>query len=124
VTPAALSSLLVVDDAAEIRTLFRTAFGLDHPNVDLAVADSAEEALRVVSGWRPDAVVVDAVMPGMDGIELIRRLRPVLPEAHIVMFSSVSHGRLASEAVAAGANDFIEKSEGLDALLRALGLAS
>jgi DNA-binding NarL/FixJ family response regulator len=116
--------VLVVDDADEIRGLFRTALRVEHPEVELAEADSAETALELVIDLRPDAVIVDAVMPGMDGLELVGQLHRVCPQTRIVMFSSLPHGEAASRARAEGAEAFVEKSQGFEAALEAIGLDS
>ena len=118
----AVRRLLVIDDAPQIRALFRTALRLDHPDVELREAASVEEAMEICGTWAPDAVVVDAILPGADGVEFIRQARPLLPGAIMVMFSSVPHSELAGEARAAGADAFLEKSRGYGAVLSALGL--
>jgi DNA-binding NarL/FixJ family response regulator len=114
--------LLIVDDADEIRGLFRTALRVEHPDVELAEADSAEAALDLVIDLRPDAVIVDAVMPGEDGLELVGKLRRVSPQTRIVMFSSLPYGDAAHRAWAEGAEAFVEKSQGFEAALHAIGL--
>jgi CheY-like chemotaxis protein len=115
--------LLVLDDAPQIRALFRTALRLDHPEVELREAASAEEALDICTSWPPDAIVVDAILPGADGVEFVRRARRLCPDAVMVMFSSVPHSDLADPARDAGADQFLEKSQGYEAVLDALGLA-
>ncbi len=65
--------LLLVDDDAGLRALLRTTFEL--VDVDVEEAESALEALQSVERSRPDVIVLDVQMPGMDGIELCRRLK-------------------------------------------------
>jgi len=119
-----MARVLVVDDAIEIRSLFRTALRLDHPEVEVSEAESAEAALEVVIDLRPDAVIVDAVMPGMNGVDLVGQLRELCPASRIVMFSSLPYGEIASRARAEGADCFVEKTQGFHAVLDALGLDS
>jgi len=116
------SRLLVVDDAIEIRSLFRTALRVEHPEVEVTEADSAEAALELVIDLRPDAVIVDAVMGGMDGMQLVGRLRDLCPASRIVMFSSLPYGEVAGRARAEGADEFVEKTQGFESVLAILGL--
>lgn len=71
-------NLLYVDDDHDIRTIVEMALDLD-PLMAVRTAQSGSEALALVAGeaWRPDVVVLDVMMPGMDGIETLRALRGV-----------------------------------------------
>jgi two-component system OmpR family response regulator len=112
----------VVDDMAELRTLVRMALSLRLPDAEFREAADGAAALAAVEGWTPDAVILDVVFPGETGVEILAQLRPRLPEARIVMFSSADYGNVGPRSRELGADDFIEKSEGSPGLLRALGL--
>ncbi|HXV58335.1 MAG TPA: HD domain-containing phosphohydrolase [Gaiellaceae bacterium] len=65
--------LLIVDDDAALRELLRTTFEL--VDVEVAEAQTAEEARERIAEWRPNAIVLDVRLPGMSGIELCRRVK-------------------------------------------------
>jgi two-component system, OmpR family, response regulator len=68
-------SILYVDDDADIRHIVQLALKLD-PAIRLRCAASAEEALHLLAGdWRPDAAMLDMMMPGIDGLALLRQIR-------------------------------------------------
>jgi len=96
--------LLIVDDDAGLRALFRTTFEV----VDVEVEEAANgmEALALIERDRPDAVVLDVRMPGMDGLELCRRIKadPALSDVSIVLLSgSGEEGRARAQEVGADA---------------------
>ena len=80
-----MPSIMLVDDEDQIRALLRTAFEIK--GFEVREASSGEAALELVETFSPDAAIVDIVMPGMEGIETIRRLRAKLPKLRIVALS-------------------------------------
>ncbi|MGH3059168.1 MAG: HD domain-containing phosphohydrolase [Gaiellaceae bacterium] len=100
--------LLIVDDDAGLRALFRTTFEV----VDVEVEEAANgvDALAAIQRGRPDAVVLDVRMPGMDGLELCRRIKadPILAGVSVVLLSgSGDEGRVRAQEV--GADAFLLK---------------
>jgi len=122
VTDAALRGplrVMLVDDHALVRMAVRQA--LDAPDVELvAEAASAEEALVLAPQVRPDVLLVDIGLPGMDGVALVRELAPRLPQTRIVMLtvSSAEHDLL--DAMRYGAVGYLTKDVSPEALLRAV----
>jgi ribonuclease P protein subunit RPR2 len=96
--------LLLVDDDAGLRDLVRTTFELVH--VDVEEASSGHEALESVARRRPDVIVLDVQMPGLDGIEVLRRLRadPATATIPVILLTGD-----ALEDGDAGANAFLTK---------------
>jgi response regulator RpfG family c-di-GMP phosphodiesterase len=96
--------LLLVDDDAAIRELLRATF--DAVDVELDEAENAEAALAALARRRPDAILLDVGMPGIDGLALCRRLKwsPETAGIAIVLLtgSDLEGGRLADEARADG----------------------
>ncbi len=80
-----MANILVVDDERAIRDLLRTA--LEGAGYAVTEAASGVEALAQVAAAAPDMVLIDIVMPEMDGIETIRRLRAEAPGLRIVALS-------------------------------------
>ncbi len=98
--------LIVDDDRTQAETLARV-LGLD--GYDAAVAVSGKDALEAVRARQPDLVLTDLKMPGMDGMELFRRLHANLPELPVVIVTAHGTIETAIEAVKEGVVDFIQK---------------
>lgn len=114
---------MIVDDHALVRAAVRQA--LIAPDVELvAEAGSAEEALDLAPRVRPDVLLVDIDLPGMDGVGLVRELAPRLPETRIVMLTVSSADHHLLDATRFGACGYLTKDLSPDALLRAVRSAS
>ncbi len=114
---------MVVDDHALVRAAVRQA--MDAPDVEVvAEAATAEEALALAPDARPDVMLVDIDLPGMDGVELVRELAPRLPEARIVMLTVSRSDRDLLDATRSGAAGYLTKDVSPEALLRAVRGAS
>lgn len=100
---------LVVDDDERSRKLMEIVLGIEGYRV--VTAASGARALEMITAQRPDVALVDCVMPGMDGMELCRRIR-LLPQAAslpLVMLSGMDGAESRRAALAAGADDFVVK---------------
>ena len=110
---------MLVDDHALVRAAVRHA--ITAPDVELvAEAASAEDALQLAPKVRPDVLLVDIDLPGMDGVGLVRELAPRLPETRIVMLTVSSTDRHLLDAMRAGARGYLTKDVSPEALLRAV----
>ena len=69
-----MTRILYVDDEPDIREIAEMSLGLD-PAFDVRTAPGGEEALATIREWRPDIVLLDVMMPGMDGPAVLARLR-------------------------------------------------
>lgn len=111
--------VMLVDDHALVRSAVRGA--LDAPDIEVvAEASSAEAALDEALRARPDIILLDVDMPGMSGLQLIRELRPRLPDTQIVMLSVSGDDRNVVEAMRHGAAGYLTKDLGPEALQRAV----
>ena len=99
--------LLVVDDSQTNRRLLQAIFGSE--GCDVAVAESGDEALPALEAHSPDIILLDVRMPGVDGIQTLRRLRPAAPNIPILMLTSYGDLDAALEATSLGADDFISR---------------
>jgi two-component system response regulator AtoC len=99
--------VLVIDDDPGVRDYMEALVSRQGYHVD-AVADG-EQALATLSDTRPDVVTLDVVLPGMDGLETLRRLKQRLPEVPVVMLSGHGQARNIVEAMRLGASDFLRK---------------
>lgn len=101
--------ILVVDD--DPRLLHIVAMYLGIEGYDVASASNGEEGLKQVEAHRPELVILDIMMPGMDGVEACRRIRADPETAHIpvLMFSALSGDDDVERARLAGATHLITK---------------
>jgi len=100
--------VLVVDDEPSIRKYLHTLLEVD--GYDVATVSSGKEALEHVgSGLRPDLIVLDVLMPGMDGLETLRRLIEMDRSLNVIMLSCSNEVTTVVEAIRLGANDYLTK---------------
>ncbi|MEO8631721.1 MAG: response regulator [Chloroflexota bacterium] len=104
--------VLVVDDDASIRELLSTA--LEEDGYEVVPASNGQDALAVCARWRPDVIVLDLMMPVMDGWTFAKRLRET-DQIPIVVLSAAND--LARHAHSIGAADVVGKPFDLDQLL-------
>jgi CheY-like chemotaxis protein len=116
--------VLVIDDDPGIRA-YVEALGASR-GWRTFVAAGGEEALGGLGETRPDVITLDLMLPGIDGLETLRRLKQLRPDLPVIMVSGQERHAAADRARALGANDFLRKpfaAEDLEAALRAaLGL--
>jgi len=107
--------VLVVDD--EERVVQSIAGVLEDEGFQVITAKSGEEAIEAFQQEGPDVTLLDIWMPGMDGIEVLKRLKWIAPDCLAIMISGHATISTAMAAVKLGAFDFIEKPLSLDVLL-------
>jgi DNA-binding NarL/FixJ family response regulator len=111
--------VMLVDDHPLVRAAVAQA--LHSGDVELvAEASSAEEALVLAPQVRPDVLLVDITLPGLDGVGLVRELAPRLPRTRIVMLTVSSADRDLTDAMRYGASGYLTKDISPEALLRAV----
>lgn len=111
--------VMLVDDHELVRAAVRQA--ITTPGIELvAEAASAEEALQSAPHVRPDVLLVDIDLPGMDGVDLVRELAPRLPQTRIVMLTVSSADHHVVDAVRLGAVGYLTKDLSPEALVRAV----
>jgi DNA-binding NtrC family response regulator len=106
--------ILLVDDDPQVRISLSEA--LEDFGFGVSVADSAENALSSISALRPQVVLSDIRMPGMDGIELLKLLRERDPEVDVVLMTAFDDMPTVVSAMREGAFDFLVKPVNLDEL--------
>ena len=111
--------VLVVDDERAVRDSLRRALELEGYDVELA-ADGAEALYRLESNGQPDAVILDVLMPGVDGLEVSRRLRRKGNTVPILMLTARTEVESRVAGLDAGADDYLAKPFALEELLARL----
>lgn len=102
--------ILVVDDEMGARTLLSIMLERDGFKA-LKAKDASEALMMLEQGERPDLIILDVMMPGMDGVELCRtiRNRPATTEIPILILSARSDVEAVMRGMDAGANDYLPK---------------
>jgi two-component system response regulator MprA len=111
--------ILVVDDEAPVREALRRALTLEGYSVELA-ADGSEALHRLSDGAGADAVVLDVLMPGLDGLEVCRRIRGAGNRVPVLMLTARDEVSDRVAGLDAGADDYLVKPFALEELLARL----
>ena len=114
--------IMVVEDHQIVREGLRRIFELEPDMRVVAEASNADEAISQVRAVDPDVILMDIKMPGMDGIELTRRLTKDSPELKILVLTL--YDEYLTEAIAAGAVGYLRKDLGRWELAQAIRTAS
>jgi DNA-binding NarL/FixJ family response regulator len=109
--------LLVVDDEARVRQGLRMRLASEPDLEVVGEAGDSATALHLALELHPDVVLMDLLMPGMDGIQATRLLQAAVPASSIVAFSVREDVSTRRAAAAAGAVAFVGKQEGPELLL-------
>jgi two-component system, OmpR family, response regulator MprA len=108
--------ILVVDDERAVRESLRRALELEGYEIELA-ADGREALYRLEGTTEPDAMILDVLMPGVDGLEVCRRLRDSGSKLPVLMLTARAEVESRVEGLDAGADDYVTKPFALDELL-------
>jgi len=111
--------VLIVDDAAFMRMMIKDILVKNGFEV-VGEASNGLEAVKVYQEVKPDIVTMDITMPEMSGIEAVKAIRKIDPNAKIIMCSAMGQQAMVMEAIQAGARDFIVKPFQSDRVLDAL----
>jgi DNA-binding NarL/FixJ family response regulator len=112
--------LLIVDDHALVRAGLRARLLAEDWVAEVVEAADGLEAFDAVQAQRPDLLLADLSMPGMNGIELMRRLREVQAGVPVIALSMFNHREYVIAAVRAGARGYVLKDGPLDEIVDAV----
>lgn len=112
--------IILVDDHAVVRSGLRRLLEQSGGMQVVAETDSGEQAYQIYGDHLPDVLVMDMSMPGMGGLEALRRILSRYPAARIVIFSMHENASFASQALSAGARGYVAKSGAAEDLVRAV----
>jgi two-component system, NarL family, invasion response regulator UvrY len=117
---AARIGVLLVDDHAVVREGYGRLLERDARLSVVGEASSAAEALRLDAQLQPDVIVLDIALPGVSGIEILRRILSRRPAACVLMFSMYQDGIYATRALQSGARGYVSKASAPELLIEAV----
>lgn len=101
--------LLIVDDEPSMRMLLKLLFE-DDEELDLMIAEDGKQALERVRDVKPDLILLDVMMPGIDGFAVCRGIRDLYGDAiYVLMFTGLAGPEAEQSALEAGANLYMNK---------------
>jgi len=112
--PQGIRLLLVDDEVGYLEVLSKR---LTRRGFEVTTASSGAEAIRAARRWDFDVAVVDLKMEDMDGIEVLKMLKRMVPDLHVIILTGHGSERAAREGIAQGAFDYLIKPVGLDPLI-------
>jgi len=113
-------SVLLADDQHLVRAGFRSLLRRDRDIAVVGEASTGDEAVRTARQLRPDVILMDIRMPGMDGITATKLILTELPETRIIILTTFETDEYVFAALAAGASGFLTKEIGPDRLREAV----
>ena len=111
---------MVVDDHPIMRNGLRDTLEASGRFEVVGQAKDGEEAVSTVEGIEPDVIVMDVIMPNMDGIDACREIMELLPKTRVLMLTASTEEDAVIEAVAAGATGYLQKYSRPEELVEAL----
>ena len=117
-----MATILVIDDEPSIRDLLDTL--LSRKGYDVVLADSGQKGLEIFRRARPDVIVLDLKMPGMNGVTVLQQIRSLNPTQPVIVLTGAATPESEQQVRALGVTEYVEKEFSLhllgDALKRVL----
>jgi len=113
-------SILIVDDHEVVRKGIRSYLDTLSDYRVVGEASTGEEAIHIVEEFIPDVVLMDLIMPGMDGVETTRRIKKISPRTQVVVLTSFHEDSHIFPALKAGATSYILKDMKMEKLVESL----
>lgn len=118
-----MKRIYLVEDQTTVRQLLADV--LKRQNYEIVGEQgNGQEALKEILEIQPEVVIADAKLPGLNGLELIRRLNRQMPKGRFLVFSAYQNPSLVKDMLEAGAHGFVEKSAQLKEFLTGLNIVS
>ena len=112
----ALGRILIVDDEPDVLDVLTTYFS--DGRFDVMTAQQGADAIMIANFHRPDAVLLDILMPGMDGVKILRALRSMDSSIPVVMVTANADEKIARDTLTMGAFDYVPKPFNFEVLDR------
>ena len=119
--PTAPTSVFLIEDHADFREALREALESTENFEVCASVSNAEDAFEYLkANTAPEVLILDLGLPGMDGIDAIPQLRKLLPESKILVLTVFDNKARVFQALGAGADGYLIKSDGLEAIVKGI----
>ena len=102
-----MRKILIIDDEPEVCELLSDFLKMQ--GYEALTAVRSEDGLALVETEKPDLVLLDIMMPQIDGLECLQRIRKLKPDTIVIMVSGIKDEKIAKEAIRRGAYDFLGK---------------
>jgi DNA-binding NarL/FixJ family response regulator len=113
-------TLAIVEDLDEVRDGLKNFISLSQDFIVLDTFKTAEEAAHDLPALKPDIVIMDINLPGMNGIQCIKEIKSRIPDTQFMMFTVYENDEKVFEALKAGASGYLLKNTGLVQLIESL----
>ena len=115
-----MKRLVIIEDQTAIREMLAEILRMDTSIKIVGESGDGQSAYQLCMDTKPDVIVLDAKLPGLNGVDLLRRLNKVLTNLRVLVFSGHENPVLVREMLEAGAHGFVEKTAGLVELKKGL----
>jgi CheY-like chemotaxis protein len=100
--------ILIVDDETLYARLLKSSLE-ENTGYEIFIAGGGNEALELMEQHKPDLVLLDILMPDMNGLECLKRIKSIAPDVPVSMLTSVRDDEIGKQALQAGAFDYVTK---------------
>ncbi|MBO8160288.1 MAG: response regulator transcription factor [Thermosipho sp. (in: Bacteria)] len=107
--------VLIVEDDSKLRRLLELEF--THEKFEVKTVEFGEDAIFLYSEFKPDVVILDVMLPDIDGTEVAKRIRKIDPDAGIIMLTALGETKNKVEGLESGADDYVVKPFDFEELL-------
>jgi len=114
------ANIVIVDDNAVVREVLRGMIRHDDRLTIVGEAATGESAIDLVKSLKPDLVCLDVMLPGVDGLEVLRAIRAANPDIRVILVTGHSTSDVVDKALKAGANGFVVKPFNANKLLQTI----
>jgi len=114
-----MANILIADDAMFMRSSIKKIIE-ENGHTTVGEAANGEEAIRMYTELKPDAIILDITMPGMNGIDALKHIKKLDPKARIIICSAVGQPAVIAQAIESGAKEFIVKPFEKEQILAAI----
>ncbi|MSU70308.1 MAG: response regulator transcription factor [Opitutaceae bacterium] len=115
-----MKRLVIIEDQTAIREMLAEIIRLDATYKLVGESGDGQSAQNLCLELKPDLLVLDAKLPGLNGVDLLRRIGKKLPDMRVLVFSGHENPTLVRDMLEAGAHGFVEKTAGLHELKKGL----